>query len=298
MSVMIAQLCGVTDIHLLFAMFSLMASTQLFGWQMEVSRMGRMPRMPHMCHRHTPDTLTACRGAGVEPQGGPCARLPQGSPYGSAGVPPTPAPPPLAPPPPPPLFPHVQLSNGTALPCFAYTSDSRAPPALLRGKHDDGFPAPTGEVPSAFITDGTYEGWVQRGRTCRWRCQLEQRKQRPVEMAVLCAVCAEGIRMRRTVAVAPGPAQLLWVAGAVSSPPVHLLCRSSGVAGEAPRSHRVDWTPLVLGCWPFLAVQLITACYFFQARRAGWGLWGGGIWRTLERARGVDVRVKCYNLLS
>lgn len=103
MSVMIAQLCGVTDIHLLFAMFSLMASTQLFGWQMEVSRMGRMPRMPHMCHRHTPDTLTACRGAGVEPQGGPCARLPQGSPYGSAGVPPTPAPPPLAPPPPPPF---------------------------------------------------------------------------------------------------------------------------------------------------------------------------------------------------
>ncbi|PSC68996.1 hypothetical protein C2E20_7432 [Micractinium conductrix] len=128
MSVMIAQLCGVTDIHLLFAMFSLMASTQLFGWQME-------------------------------------------------------------------------LSNGTALPCFAYTSDSRAPPALLRGKHDDGFPAPTGEVPSAFITDGTYEG--------------------------------------------------------------------SGVAGEAPRSHRVDWTPLVLGCWPFLAVQLITACYFFQAVAKG-----------------------------
>jgi hypothetical protein len=36
MSVMIAQLCGVTDVHLLFSLAALMASTMLFGHQMEV----------------------------------------------------------------------------------------------------------------------------------------------------------------------------------------------------------------------------------------------------------------------
>lgn len=35
------------------------------------------------------------------------------------------------------------------------------------------------------------------------------------------------------------------------------------LATAGPR--RVDWTPFVFGCWPFLAATLVTACYFFQA---------------------------------
>lgn len=43
MTVMIAQLSGVTDIHLLFTLAALMASTMLFGWQMEVANGRRIP---------------------------------------------------------------------------------------------------------------------------------------------------------------------------------------------------------------------------------------------------------------
>ncbi|PRW57970.1 integral membrane [Chlorella sorokiniana] len=43
MQVMIAQLCGVTDIHLLFTIAALMASCMLFGWQMEVLNGDRLP---------------------------------------------------------------------------------------------------------------------------------------------------------------------------------------------------------------------------------------------------------------
>eukprot|EP00887_Chlorella_sp_A99_P006951 scaffold2.g6951.t1 len=115
MSVMIAQLCGVTDVHLLFTLAALMATTMLFGWQMEVS-------------------------------------------------------------------------NGAALPTFVYAEDAKAAPR-----------------PRPASPDG-------------------------------------------------GALPLAAAAGAPAASP----------APAAPR-RPVDWAPFAFGCWPFLAVQAVTACYFFQA---------------------------------
>ena len=36
-------------------------------------------------------------------------------------------------------------------------------------------------------------------------------------------------------------------------------------AAHSENSRRVDWGPFIMGCWPFLAVELVSACYFFQA---------------------------------
>lgn len=112
MSVMIAQLCGVTDIHLLFCLFSLTASCMTFGHLMEVA-------------------------------------------------------------------------NGARIPTFAYSPDPKTPPLPAKAGPD--------ALPPAFLTDGG----------------------------------------------------------------------AGGGAAAAPAS--VDWTPFVMGCWPFLAVELVTACFFFQA---------------------------------
>jgi hypothetical protein len=117
MSVMIAQLCGVTDIHLLFTLAALMGSTMLFGHLMETA-------------------------------------------------------------------------NGTRIPTFAYGEDHASPPVPVPAKHPVAAP-----LPGAFITDD---------------------------------------------------------AG------------SSSHGSEATLT-RIDWTPFVMGCWPFLAVELVTACFFFQA---------------------------------
>lgn len=43
MTVMIAQLCGVADVFLMAALFGLMASCMLFGWQMELLNGERLP---------------------------------------------------------------------------------------------------------------------------------------------------------------------------------------------------------------------------------------------------------------
>jgi hypothetical protein len=49
---------------------------------------------------------------------------------------------------------------------------------------------------------------------------------------------------------------------------------SVGAPGDFPtagasleQQQRVDWGPFWMGCWPFLAAELVTACYFFQVRR-------------------------------
>ncbi|KAL4858912.1 hypothetical protein ACK3TF_001284 [Chlorella vulgaris] len=118
MSVMIAQLCGVTDIHLLFTIAALMASTMLFGHQMEVS-------------------------------------------------------------------------NGARLTTYSCSEDPTTPPSVAKGA----ITAAAAAVPAAFITENGGD---------------------PLS--------------------APG--------GAVQG---------------------MDWAPFWMGCWPFLAAELVTGCYFFQA---------------------------------
>lgn len=96
------------------------------------------------------------------------------------------------------LFGHqMEVSNGARLPTFAYSDDSKAPPALAKDGSGAGLPA-------AFLT---------------------------------------------TNPVADGAAD--------------------GGDGAAPGAQRVDWGPFWMGCWPFLAVELVTGCYFFQVRQAG-----------------------------
>lgn len=119
MSVMIAQLCGVTDIHLLFTIAALMASTMLFGHQMEVS-------------------------------------------------------------------------NGARLTTYSYSEDPSTPPSVAKGA----ITAAAAAVPAAFITENGGD---------------------PLS--------------------APG-----------------------GAVNQA-----MDWAPFWMGCWPFLAAELVTGCYFFQA---------------------------------
>lgn len=122
MSVMIAQLSGVTDIHLLFTIAVLMGTTMLFGWQMEVL-------------------------------------------------------------------------NGTRLPTYEYTENPKVAPLKL----------PPADGPLPFITSSPTNELIygaSAGAHSQWPCASWQ---------------------------------------------------------------RVDWGPFWMGCVPFLAVVLVTACYFFQA---------------------------------
>jgi hypothetical protein len=59
----------------------------------------------------------------------------------------------------------------------------------------------------------------------------------------------------------PAPAK----AGPAGLPPAFITDGASGGEGGEGAAARVDWTPFVMGCWPFLAVELVTACFFFQA---------------------------------
>ena len=52
--------------------------------------------------------------------------------------------------------------------------------------------------------------------------------------------------------------------------PPCLPCSGSSFVGEPPAGEqRIDWGPFWMGCWPFLAAILVTACYFFQAVSKG-----------------------------
>lgn len=60
MRVLIAQLAGVTDIHLLFTIFFLTATTMAFGWLMERTNGGRIPCYgPAATSREAPPLLAA-----------------------------------------------------------------------------------------------------------------------------------------------------------------------------------------------------------------------------------------------
>lgn len=51
MQVMIAQLCGVTDIHILWSLFFLMGTCMLFGWLMEAMNGHKLPTYRYGCMR-------------------------------------------------------------------------------------------------------------------------------------------------------------------------------------------------------------------------------------------------------
>lgn len=57
------------------------------------------------------------------------------------------------------------------------------------------------------------------------------------------------------------------------SPPTHVRSGSSFAAAPPAGEQRIDYGPFWMGCWPFLAAILVTACFFFQVRWvrcAGW----------------------------
>ena len=135
MQIMIAQLCGVTDVHLLFALFGLMGSCMLFGWCVggRGERWGPARAWLHApCRsRVRPLTRRPPLAVSVAPSA-PAGRWSCSTASGSSALPTTPPPtpgsrPPRAPPP-------CPSSSTLALPTARRWPPARPPraPALAR----------------------------------------------------------------------------------------------------------------------------------------------------------------------
>ncbi len=131
---------------------------------------------------------------------------------------------------------HQQVLNGDRLPAYQYNQDApKAAPAL---KAVD-LPA------SQFLANGC--------GCCLSRGLLVPFYNQPSDMAAY--VYADAFREMPAASHITPPAH-----------PPRLPCSGSSFVGEPPAGEqRIDWGPFWMGCWPFLAAILVTACYFFQA---------------------------------